>query len=306
MKVSRILWATLPCLIVSLIFIKCNTLPKDNSQNPPDLKPPKPTNPRIIGITTDDPNTNIKNQVEALSKFKKRPMLRIVFDPGMEAKDYISSVKALAKKADILGLLIDSQEMASYDLPAIQERLSNYIPNLENNIFIWEVGNEINGEWLGKNVSLKLHTIYDYVKARGGKTACTFYYSVNSAPENDINNWIDSNIPLNDPMRKGLDYVLVSYYEDENNSHSLRQDEIDNIFHNLAQRFPNAKIGLGEVGWAHTIPNLEIRKECYQRWYSMRCSSPAFIGGGFFWEWRQLMVPYTTKDAQYLYSLCDE
>jgi hypothetical protein len=106
-------------------------------------------------------------------------------------------------------------------------------------------------------------------------------------------------------MRSGLDYVLVSYYEDQNGGHQLTQSELDTMFAALAARFPNARLGFGECGWGGTIPTDDAtRAALIQRFYGYRVPSvPAYIGGGFYWHFRQTMVPNGTPDWTVLQSL---
>ena len=58
--------------------------------------------------------------------------------------------------------------------------------------------------------------------------------------------WVDRYIPPGHRMRSGLDYVLVSYYEDQNAGHQLTQSELDTMFAALATRFTSANLGFGE------------------------------------------------------------
>jgi hypothetical protein len=74
------------------------------------------------------------------------------------------------------------------------------------------------------------------------------------------------------------------------------------MFSALAARFPNAYLGFGECGWGLGAPrDFATRAALYQRFYEYRCPAvPAFMGGCFFWEFRQLMVPDTTDDYKEL------
>jgi hypothetical protein len=53
--------------------------------------------------------------------------------------------------------------------------------------------------------------------------------------------------------------------------------------------FPNSKIGMGEVGTRDTAKKAEYIK----RYYSMKIAEPNYVGGYFWWYFRQDMVPYT-------------
>ena len=95
-------------------------------------------------------------------------------------------------------------------------------------------------------------------------------------------------------MRSGLDYVLVSYYEDQNAGRHLTQSELDTMFSALAARFTSASLGFGECGWGGQI----------QRFYGYRVPSvPRYIGGCFYRHFRQTMVPNGTPDWTVLQSL---
>jgi hypothetical protein len=87
-------------------------------------------------------------------------------------------------------------------------------------------------------------------------------------------------------MRQGLDYVLISYYEDDCND--LQPDWLS-VFQRLAQMFPSSKLGFGEIG-----TKLKERKIPYiQRYYNMHLSVPRYVGGYFWWYGRQDFVPWT-------------
>jgi hypothetical protein len=143
--------------------------------------------------------------------------------------------------------------------------------------------------------------MFDAAKAHGKKTALTFYYENPATPGHDMLPWIDANLPPAHRLRAGLDYVLVSYYEDQNGGHRLSQAEIDAIFSGLALRFPNAKVGFGEFGWGGKIPaDPSVRAELIARFHAYTSSAPAFVGGGFYWHFRQTMSPRSKPDFELL------
>lgn len=250
----------------------------------------------IWGVTTDDPTLNTANQVYALEKMPRKMTVRTVFDPGLTAAHYAASIKAIHNCADIMGLLVDSSDMKQTDLPTVQKRVLDYITNLNLWVSIWEIGNEVNGNWLGDSPSVvaKIEAMYDSTKMSvKAKTALTLYYGKIPVPGTDMFEWIDQYLPVGHRMRTGLDYVLVSYYEDQNNGYQLTCADIDYIFSGLSNRFPNSKLGFGECGWGNTAPqDPNQRIALYRRFYNYTCPYvPAFIGGNFFWEFRQRMVP---------------
>lgn len=268
----------------------------------------------VWGVTTDDPTVNTSQQVAALSSFSKRVMVRTVFDPPAgghpTAADYVPSITSISSAADVMGLLVDSSEMANMSLTTVRSRVAEYLDAMGERVTVWEIGNEVNGNWLGSGVMPKIEAMYDAVKAAGRQTALTVYYENPATPGFDMIPWIDANIPPGHRMRTGLDYVLVSYYEDENSGHQLTQTELNTIFSALASRFPSAKVGFGEYGWGQKIPPAGIgdatRAALLQRFSNYRVPSvPAYIGGGFYWHFRQTMIPKTSPDWTVFDTLMD-
>ena len=255
----------------------------------------------MLGVTTDDPNGATASQVDALASLPRRAVVRVVLDQGTQPADYVASVRSLAAVADVMALPLDSSDMKKITATQAGDRARSYMNALQDAAPIWEVGNEVNGNWVGTDPVGKIEAMYDAAKAYGKRTAVTFYYENPATPGHDMLPWIDANIPAGHRLRSGLDYVFVSYYEDQNGGHKLTQAEIDQMFAGLAKRFPNAKVGFGEFGWGSKVPtDPAVRAELIQRFYGYTSSEPAFIGGGFYWEFRQTMTPKTKPDYELL------
>jgi hypothetical protein len=129
---------------------------------------------------------------------------------------------------------------------------------------------------------------FDIVVEAGEPTALTLYFNEDcwSDPENEMFVWTEANVP--ERMKQGLDYVLVSFYEDDCND--IQPDWLP-VFERLAGIFPDASPGFGEVGTA-----VESRKvETIGRYYGMPRLMPRFVGGFFWWYFREDMVPSSTE-----------
>ena len=135
-------------------------------------------------------------------------------------------------------------------------RIAQYIAALGDTVSVWEVGNEVNGNWVGADPMAKVAAMFDAAKSTGRRNALTLYYQNPTTPGFAMIPWVDEHIP--DRMRSGMDYVLVSDYDDQNAGHQLTQPEMDTIFTALARRFPNAKLGMGEFGWGESIPTGDL------------------------------------------------
>lgn len=251
--------------------------------------------PRLYGVTIDgiDPLPEI---VDALAQLHHRPTTRVVFDEFVPAADYVDAVAEIAAVSDVMGEILDSYYVAQYSTDEYRARAEEYVAALGDHVDIWEIGNEINGEWLcaedadactaeqTADVVAKLEAAFDAVETAGGTTALTLYLNQDcwSSPDNEMFAWAEANV--SPTVRAGLDYVLVSYYEDDCNG---LQPDWPAVFAQLAAMFPDARLGIGECGTLDAAAKAEM----IQRYYGMEIDAPAFVGGWFWWYFRQDMVP---------------
>lgn len=240
------------------------------------------------GVTTDDPWANNAAQTSALKALPRRPTLRVVFDEGIKASEYVQPLAAFYPVSYIMGEILDSAYMNAYSVDDFKLRVNEYINTLWGYVTVWEIGNEINGEWLGSTSATvqKMNYAFDKVKERGGKTALTLYYNKDcwERPQNEMFRWVAANVP--DRLRRGLDYVLVSYYEDECNG---LKPHWQDVFARLSNLFPMAQLGIGETG----TKNVSKKESMIRAYYGMEVDNPQFIGGYFWWFFRQDMTPRT-------------
>ncbi len=243
---------------------------------------------KIYGLTLDA--VNKLNQIDtALARLCKKPTTRIVFDEFVAATNYQTPVNEISKYSFIMGEILDSYYMSQYTLQQYTDRTTEYLNLLGSKVDIWEIGNEINGEWLGNtsDVVAKMNGAYSIIKAANKKTALTLYYNKDcwSNPANEMFRWAQTNVSTT--MKNNLDYVLISYYEDDCNN---LQPNWQQVFDSLHTMFPNSKIGFGECG------TTTANKAAYiSRYYSMNITTPNYVGGYFWWYFKQDCVPYTNS-----------
>jgi hypothetical protein len=241
----------------------------------------------VYGVTIDAIN-NLTAVVTSLQNLCKKPTTRIVFDEFIPATDYLNAVNQIHNVSFIMGELLDSYYMNQYSLTTYAARTNEYVNLLGSKVDIWEVGNEINGEWLGvtSDVIAKIDTAYKIIKSKGKKTAVTLYYNkvCYENSQNEMFYWVNKN--MNSGLRNGLDYVWISYYEDDCNGY---QPNWQQVFDSLHVLFPNSKIGIGECGTLKAA-----KKTPYvNRYYKMNITTPKYVGGYFWWYYKQDCVPYT-------------
>ncbi len=244
----------------------------------------------ISGVTIDSV-AGIKYTAEALAYHSVKPTTRIVFDEFVPATDYVNAVNKIGPYSFIMGEILDSFYMKQYTQATFSKRVDEYLNTLGPKVNIWEIGNEINGEWLGttSETVAKMYSAYSKVKARNYKTALTLYYNPNcwERKANEMFTWSSANIPTE--MKQNLDYVFISYYEDDCNGYRPSQTQWEDVFNKLGQMFPNSKIGFGEIG----TTKLAKKADMVNRYYRMNISHPRFVGGYFWWYYKQDAVPRT-------------
>jgi hypothetical protein len=224
--------------------------------------------------------------VQSLGDLSRRPTARVVFDEFVPATYYTKAVTEIGKVSYVMGEILDSAFVIDYSVDAYRKRVAEYLDELDAYVDIWEIGNEVNGEWLGdpNDVAAKISAAYALVKDRGARAALTLYYNEKcwSYPWEETFTWAQHRIP--EDMKRGLDFVLLSYYEDDCLG---LQPDWPSVFRRLAQMFPTAQIGFGEVG-----SSFPARKEEYiRRYYTLSIPEPHYVGGYFWWYFKQDMVP---------------
>jgi hypothetical protein len=266
--------------------------------------PPVTNDDTVFGVTIDD-ISNASAIKDSLASLARRPFARIVFDEYVQPSYYKNTVADFHNVADVMGEILDSYYVQEYSQQDYEQRTRDYINAMADEVDIWEVGNEINGEWLGQGAINKAAAAYDIAKAAGEATALTLYYNglydngeptANNCwekPEHQMHVWSFTHVP--ERMKQGLDWVLVSFYEEDCENIS---PDWDKVFSDLHAIFPNSKLGFGEVGSSNSL-----RKETIlRRYYGMNRIRPEFVGGFFWWYFKQDMVP-KTKD---LWSILNE
>jgi len=270
----------------------------------------------IHGVTVDDKydirdSAFLPRLIDSLRHLSVKPTVRIVYTPGNKggyssATSYLDATRYIKSVGYVFGQPVDSFYMKCFTPAEHLARFKDYVSTMGSLVDIWEVGNEINGEWLfGKtkgcspkalvnstsqqDVVTKMTEAYDYLKSQGKVTALTLYYNTPChRPEaNEMSAWADANIPAR--MKNGLDYLLVSYYEVDCNGY---KPDWQTVFNQLATMFPNSRLGISEFGWAETKPSNAIVKDLVQRHYAIHPDISKWVGGGFYWEFAIDMVPY--------------
>ena len=239
----------------------------------------------IWGVTIDDVSAP-EETVDSLRSLPSRATARIVFDLTESPERYTSAVKSIHSVSDVMGEIVDSEGVARIGVDAYRARARDYLDVLGPDVDVWEVGNEVNGEWLGSTPEVvdKISAAYEEAAARGVRTALTLHYSEGCmrAVDHEMIRWAEANVPA--AMRTGLDRVFVSYYEDDC---AGPRPDWSAVFRRLARVFPRAALDFGECGTAHAA----AKESQLLADYGLRIDEPRFVGGFFWWYFREDMVP---------------
>ena len=136
---------------------------------------PTPSSP-LYGVTIDR-ITHIATVVAAEKALPERPITRVYFDVSEPASYYASAVPLFHTVSQVMGELLDSSDARSISTSAFQSRVEDYLNTLGSSVDLWEIGNEVNGNWTGPYATgaTKVDEAYSDVAKTGGKTALTLY-----------------------------------------------------------------------------------------------------------------------------------
>jgi hypothetical protein len=248
------------------------------------------------GVTIDT-TEHLDQTIDALRSLPNRMLTRVVFDE-VTASDYTDVIGQLRPYTDVIGSLFDSEYIEHYSQEAYMQRVREYFDAFGGQVAIWEIGNEVNGAWTYDHdiqtpdtVAAKTIAAYTEAKTRGYRTALTLYY--NDYADNDgcydlgsekMRDWAAQRLPLE--VREGIEYLFVSYYEEDCDGHRPSTAEWEEVFADLGRLFPHAKLGFGEVG-----ATLGDKAGYLSRYYTQAITHPRFIGGYFWWYFAEDMVP---------------
>ncbi|HEX8796109.1 MAG TPA: hypothetical protein VF765_34400 [Polyangiaceae bacterium] len=249
----------------------------------------------LHGVTVDD-ISNLSSVVGSLSALPHKPTARIVFDENQQPSYYAKAVPAIHGVAYVMGEILDSAYVKNDTVTQYTQRTSAYLAAFPTGVDLWEVGNEINGNWLGNetDVANKMTGAFDLVKAAGGKTELTLYGCSDSGQTYDMFTWVNAHVPAR--MLTGLDYVLVSYYEGDCGA---PRSDWTSVFQQLRALFPTAGLGFGEVGYTDkngndiALQNVSAATTYLQKYYLMQVPVSGYVGGYFWWYFAEDMVPKT-------------
>jgi hypothetical protein len=276
------------------------TAPLQSAAGAPALPSP------LFGVTLDELR-RLPETLTALQSLPQRADVRVYLSARAGARSYAAPVARIAGVASVMAELLDSSEETRVSTEAFQALVQSYLQALAGSVAIWEVGNEVNGNWTGpyEVVESKLSEAYADVAAAGGVSALTLYAN-NFGPDHcgdgeaELTPLQFSERYVPAAVADGLDYVLLSYYPTECGGREPSYAEVRAYMEALHALYPHALLGFGEVG----LPRRATHKTLAQaaqimRWaYALAPGLPYYAGGYFWW--------YAAEDALRAHALLSE
>jgi hypothetical protein len=253
----------------------------------------------LYGVTVDEV-TNIRQIVAGLRHLPAMPATRIYFDVNEPANYYATAVRELWPVSYLMGELLDSSDETHISATAYRARVSSYLGAFANQIDLWEVGNEVNGSWTGRYpvVSAKLTEAYRQVTARHKRTALTLAYNAGCGDAaGELSPLAFSRRYVPAAVRDGLDYVFLSYYEDDCHGSRPSAATWTAYFADLHALYPHALLGFGEIGMDNpvTVRTMAAARSLISYYYGLPIKLPYYVGGYFWWYYAEDCLPDTAK-----------
>lgn len=229
--------------------------------------------------------------------------IRIVFDKGKDPPYYADAVNhARSKGLHVMGQLADSSVWGGYNIKnSWPERVNAYVDYFGDNVEAYEIGNEINGSWLGRQRAEKLNYAADYVHdhTENSKVVLCFYWQIGQEKEQySLFTWIHNNI--DNTLKNKLDVVILSVFIEDG---PLGATGLYEVFNKLHEEFPGIPVGMGECDywcpdttqawWWHSKENstTTVRREVLEFYYGSALGFDYSLSGVFWWYYVQEVFP---------------
>lgn len=272
------------------------------------------------GVTADSV-ADLPNLVAALRAHHAAPTVRIVMDPDRVPADYAPAIDRIRPHAYVMAQLLDSTAMAAFSTAQVRQRARDFTQALGGRVDVWEVGNELNGAWVGRNpaeINAKALAAWQVVAGeRHLRTAITLnYWSGPDCYEKPWEPTLTFARGMSAPLRGGVDYVFLSIYETA--CDPVQRPSSAKLAATLAalgRIFPKAQLGIGEIGAQGRAdglpadPTLAEKQVIARRYYGMQADlaarlGPRFVGGYFWWYYAEDAVPRLRAES--LWPVLDE
>lgn len=194
--------------------------------------------------------TQIRASLQMLAKITApdRILIRLVLDPDGDPDAYRQFCETTAPIVDIMPCLADSYALSSISYLRWQRRVRSYLKLLNPYAAIWEIANEINGNWLGNYAYEKAKFALNLVNEAGKLSSVTWYLDFDK-PRSimDFHNRHGS-------LRSSF-HLLSVYPFGEPDPINTMLAKMPAQFVYLAAQYPGRYLGVGEYGTERETPD---------------------------------------------------
>ena len=131
---------------------------------------------------------------------------------------------------------------------------------------------------------------YRDIAGAGKPTALTLYYNVGCGDgPAELDPVAFTRRYVSRAVRDGLDYVLLSYYEDSCGRVRPSTATWTAYFQKLHALYPHALLGFGEIGMTNPITSRTLgpAESLARHYYGLTVKLPYYIGGYFWWYYAE-------------------
>lgn len=244
----------------------------------------------LYGVTVDQIN-HLSQVRSSLAALPQRPTVRVVFDRSEPASYYSGATRTISGVGSVMGELLDSSEERSITTSQLEARTRTYLHALGAHVAVWEVGNELNGNWTGpySQVAAKTRAAFSVIHGAGARTAITLYandfasdHCGDGPSELTPSQFAQRYLPAT--LRDGVDYLLLSYYPTQCRDVEPASGVVAAHMRQLHGLFPHARLGFGEVGLPHRVTQTTLSQaRQIMGWAYALDPHLSYYAGGYFW-----------------------
>ena len=244
---------------------------------------------------TIDKLKNYREMVDLASQIAGEfAWIRVYMDIKIPLSQYDDVIKyCRKKKVKVLAQPIDSSDAKNSHLKSEEAYLQRFKECIARwpEIDAWEVGNEVNGSWLPRDIDRKVIDVVNYCHEQKKKSFLCFFWQINTdASPFDLFTWM-KRIP--DETRKKIDYVGLSIYVEQA---PMGADAMDMVMLRMQKEFSDSEIGIAELGywikgqrywWAYDkndSTGKALEKVAYQ-YYRASFAYDHSFGGCYWWNY---------------------
>lgn len=287
-----------------------------------------------FGLTLDESLLKRLDDLEWIAEAVRRSgadWVRLVFRPNSSDflysslrsfNEYDGVVEELAKnKVKVMGCVLDATAWPKTLTPELYaERVKNIVLHYRGKISSWEVGTELNGDWLGgASAPFSTEQVFRTYTAGVNKvkeldpeleTVATLYAWEETAPdaEHALSRWIPAQVKRG--FGRNLDVVGLSVQPEDN---PLGMG-FERAFDAASDALPRQKLMVSSLGyvekdelkgyWWLAPDDVDgARKDITILYATASCAMPRSLCGGFWWQTLDQMLPPGRRKATDLYKV---